>query len=111
MNNSLLLRSAAGLCVINVLFAVLSAWSLSSTRSRLNEGLQQADRAVADLAAKSAKEMTTFKDAMSGTEKRVEAVEKETTALRAKVFPPPKAAKRFSNPTDEDDAPSSDTKP
>jgi uncharacterized protein involved in exopolysaccharide biosynthesis len=105
MNNSLLLRAAMALCAVNALFALLSTWSMSSARTRLNEGLQQADRAVAEVAAKAAAETaaetTARKDAVAAAEQRLQAAEKEIGELRARVFPPAPQPRRPTIPSGE----------
>jgi hypothetical protein len=108
MNNSLLLRAAMALCAVNVLFALLSTWSMSSARARLNEGLQQVDRAVAEVAAKAsaetAAETTARKDAVAAAEQRLQAAEKEISTLRARVFPPAPQPRRPTIPSVEPEA-------
>lgn len=110
MNNSLLLRAAMALCSVNVLFSLLATWSLSSARSRLNEGLQQAERAVGEVAATVAAETAARKDAVAAAEQRLQVAEKEIGALRAMVFPPaptPTSPSGKPDPASED----SDTPP
>jgi len=109
MNNSLLLRAAMALCAVNVLFALLSTWSISSSRSRLNEGLQQAERAVAEVAATAAAESAARKAAVAVAEQRLQSAEKEIGALRAKVFPPAPTPRRPTIPSGEPDAASEDS--
>jgi len=109
MNNSLLLRAAMALCSVNVLFAVLSTWSMSSARSRLNEGLQQTERAVADITAKLTAETAARKDTLGASDQRLQAAEKEIDALRAKVFPPAPAPRRPTSPSEEPGAASEDS--
>jgi hypothetical protein len=104
MNNSLLLRAAMALCAVNVLFALLSTWSMSSARSRLNEGLQQAERAVAEVGAKAAAEAAARKEAVAAAEQRLQAAEKEIGTLRARVFPPAPQPRRPTIPLGEPDA-------
>jgi len=106
MNNSLLLRAAMALCAVNVLFALLSTWSISTIRSQLNEGLQQAERAVAEVAAKAAAETATRQDDVAVAEQRLQAAEKEIGALRARVFPP---APTPTTPSGKPDAASEDS--
>ena len=101
MKNSLLLRAAMALCAVNALFALVSTWSMSSARARLNEGLQQADRAVAEVAAKAAAETTARKDAVAAAEQRLQAAEKEIGELRARVFPPSPQPRRPTIPPGE----------
>jgi len=109
MNNSLLLRAAMALCAVNVLLALLSTWSISTTRSRLNEGLQQADRAVAEVAATAAAETAARKDAVAVAEQRLQVAEKEIGALRARVFPPAPTPRTPTIPPGEPDAASEDS--
>lgn len=109
MNNSLLLRAAMALCAINVLFGLLSTWSMSSARSRLNEGLRQAERAMTEVAAKAAAETAARKDAIAASDQRLQAAEKEIEAIRAKVFPPAPPPRNPDNPASAPGAPSAES--
>ena len=49
MKNSLLLKVATGLCVVNVFFALWASWTMSNARSRLavaENAIREADRAI-----------------------------------------------------------------
>lgn len=49
MKNSLLLKIATGLCVVNVLLALWSSWTMSNARSRLavaENAIREADSAI-----------------------------------------------------------------
>ncbi len=54
MKNSLLLKVATGLCVVNVLFALWSSWTLSNARSRLSMAentIREAGKAIDSISA------------------------------------------------------------
>lgn len=49
MKNSLLLKVATGLCVVNVFFALWASWTMSNARSRLavaENAIREADQAI-----------------------------------------------------------------
>jgi hypothetical protein len=104
MNNRMLLRIAMAMCSVNVLFALLSMWSVSSARARLNEGLQQAERSIAEVSASAATEIAARKDAVAAAEVRLQAAEKEISALRARVFTSAPQPRRVAVPTGKSDA-------
>ncbi len=59
MKNSLLLKVATGLCVVNVLFALWSSWTLSNARSRLSMAentIREAGKAIDSISANLATE-------------------------------------------------------
>lgn len=85
MTNSLLLRIAAGLCALNLVFAAWSTWSMNRTRARLEDGFQQAERSRADIVAKTDQEAAARQEAVSQAMKRIEAAERAIEALRASM--------------------------